>query len=168
MQCHVELAAHEVTDPRVKGAYEYWLKVRGDKPMPARSDIDPLDLKFCLGWTSLVEVIHEPSRRFRYRLDGSQLASLTGWDLTGRYLDEMQDAAYRELVLMIYSRVADTGAPMFIRNSEEWTDFGYLTESVTLPLSNDGVRVTGLLDVIIPKRRSMTQSPSVIARSNIR
>lgn len=168
MQCHVELSAHEVTDPRVRGAYEYWLSARGDKPMPSRSSIDPIDLKFCLGWTCLVEVIHETSRRFRYRIDGTQLASLTGWDLTGHYLDEMQDQAYRDLVLMIYNRVVDTKAPMFIRNSEEWTDFGYLTESVTLPLSNDGERVTGLLDVIIPKQRPMAQSPSVLARSNIR
>lgn len=168
MKCHVELAAHEVTDARVKGAYEYWLSARGGKRMPSRGNIDPIDLKFCLGWTCLVEVTHEPTRRFRYRIDGSQLASLTGWDLTGRYLDEMQDQAYRELVLMIYNRVVDTAAPLFIRNSEEWTDFGYLTESVTLPLSNDGSQVTGLLDIIIPKQRSIVPSPSVPSRSNIR
>jgi hypothetical protein len=157
MQCHVELSADEVADPRVRDAYQYWLRIRGHKPMPSRSDIDPIDLKFCLGWTCLVEVIHEPSRRFRYRLDGSQLASLTGWDLTGRYLDAIPDEAYRDFVGMIYNRVVDNKAPVFIRNSEEWTNFGYLTESVTLPLSNDGEQVTGLLDVILPKLRPIAR-----------
>jgi hypothetical protein len=164
MQCYVELSIDEVTDPQVRDAYAYWLKARGDELMPPRSRIDPIDLKFCLGWTCLVDVVHEPTRRFRYRIDGSQLASLTGWDLTGRYLDDLQDKAYRDLVLMIYNRVVDTRAPVFIRNSEEWRELGYIAESVTLPLSNDGERVTGLLDVIIPKRRPISENTSPVPK----
>ena len=58
--------------------------------MPARADIDPLDLAFCLGWICLVDVTGDAARpRFRFRLDGSRLTHLTGMDLTGRHADEL-------------------------------------------------------------------------------
>jgi hypothetical protein len=78
MKCYVELSVDTASDPQVRAAYEYWQHARGDKLMPGRKDIDPLDLKFCLGWLSLVDVLYEPARRFKYRLDGSKLTQLTG------------------------------------------------------------------------------------------
>jgi hypothetical protein len=162
MQFYVELSADTASDPQVLAAYEYWQHARRNKTMPGRKDIDPIDLKFCLGWLSLVDVLYKPARRFRYRLDGSQLTQLTGWDLTGRYLEEMKDEVYREFVSMIYNRVTDTGIPIFMRNFEEWKTLRYLTESVTLPLSDDGEKVTGLMDVIIPKRHALSQTAAPV------
>lgn len=136
MQFYAELSAGEITDPQVKAAYEYWQKVRGGRLMPSRGDIDPIDLKFCLGRTWLIDVVHEPVRRFKCRVDGTQLAHMTGWDLTGRYLDDIKDEVYRNFVRMIYNLVVDRKAPVFIRSAEEWADLGYVTESATLPPRN--------------------------------
>lgn len=140
-----------VTDPRILRVHDYWRAARGGKPMPARADIDPLDLVYCLGWICLVDVIDEGAgHRFRFRLDGSRLTQLTGMDLTGRYADEVGEAQYRDFVVAIYDRVVATKAPVFIANLAHWRDRGYRVEQVALPLSNDGVTVTGIMDVTLP------------------
>jgi anti-sigma factor ChrR (cupin superfamily) len=41
---------------------------------------------------------------------------------------------------------------VFISDHEEWKGYGVKVESVTLPLSNDGERVDGILDAIFPAR----------------
>jgi hypothetical protein len=117
MQCYVELLADEVTDPQVKAAYAYWLKARGDKPMPPRNVIDPIDLKFCLGWACLINVVHEPSRRFKYRV--GEPPSPRNWLGSHRPLPGRHEGQGMHFVLTIYNRVVDGKAPVFIRNSEE-------------------------------------------------
>ncbi|MEZ5832560.1 MAG: PAS domain-containing protein [Dongiaceae bacterium] len=140
-----------ITDPKLVRVHDYWQQARAGKPMPARNDIDPLDLRYCLGWVCLVDVVREPDRhRFRFRLDGSHIAHLTGMDLTGRHADELEDPPYRDLVTAVYDRVVATKAPVFIANIAHWRDRGYRVEQVAMPLSNDGETVTGLMDVTLP------------------
>jgi len=151
MLTRLQRTVETVTDPRILRVHDYWLNARSGKAMPSRADIDPLDLGFCLGWICLVDVTHGAARpRFRFRLDGSRLTHLTGTDLTGRYADELPDQEYRDFVVAIYDRVVATAAPVFIANDAHWSDRGYRVEQITLPLSNDGKVVTGLLDVTLP------------------
>src|SRR5512144_1342771 len=150
MLTHLERSAETITDPKVRQVYAYWLDARGDRSMPSRADIDPLDLRFCLGWVCLVDVVYDPDPRFRFRLDGSRLTNLTGMDLTGQYVDMLDGPAYRDFILAIYNRVVTTKEPVFIANMAQWSDRGYRVEQVTMPLSNDGVTVHGLMDVTIP------------------
>ena len=58
--------------------------------------------------------------RFRFRLDGSNLMLSTGFDMTGKFLEEMPDAEYRRFVTAIYQRVVETRAPVFVVNQEDW------------------------------------------------
>jgi hypothetical protein len=53
--------------------YEYWLgKGRGaGKAMPARADIDPLDIPALLANVFLIDVVPGNPRRFRFRLVGT-------------------------------------------------------------------------------------------------
>lgn len=55
--------------------------------MPARSDIDPIEIPGLFRHLILLEITHEPLR-FRVRLYGTSVAELRGRDLTGRYLYE--------------------------------------------------------------------------------
>lgn len=163
MQNYLELSPDSVTDSKVQRVYSYWQSARRGRPMPARADMDPIDLRFCLGWICLIDVVHGPVRRFRFRLDGTQLSYLTGYDLTNQYVDEFEDVAYAAFLSGIYNRAVDTLAPVFIANSEDWGQRGYLMQSATLPLSDDGLCVTGLMDVLIPtptliKRRHGAQT----------
>ena len=150
MPRYTELSAGEVTDAKVRQAYAYWQHACRGRRMPARADIDPLDLRFCLGWVCLIDVTDGPVRRFRFRLDGSHLVHLTGYDLTNRYVDEFADKEYADFLTAIYKRVVDTKAAVFIGDSEDWGNRGYLMQCATLPLSDDGERVTGLMDILMP------------------
>jgi hypothetical protein len=54
----------------------------------------------------LIDVEYTPCPRFRFRLDGSKLAELTGFDLTGKYSDQIESEKYRKLSSFVYGRVA--------------------------------------------------------------
>ena len=147
-----ELPAEAVTHPKVRRMYEYWMAKRAGRLMPSRSDIDPLDLPDCLGNLCLIEVTNDTPRRFRFRIDGTNLAELTGFDLTGKYVDQVPERGYRDLLVALYERVVLTGAPVFISDHEEWNGSGIQVLSVTLPLSSDGDCVDGILDAVLPAR----------------
>lgn len=147
-----ELAAEAITHPKIKRMHEYWLAKRAGRPMPSRTDIEVLELRDCLGNLCLLDVVEGEPRRFRFRVDGSNLANLTGFDLTGKFVDDVPEAAYRKFLIELYQRVAETRAPVFLANAAEWKGFGVQEVSVTLPLSSDGVTVDGILDAIFPTR----------------
>ena len=90
----------------------------------------------------------ETPARFRFRLDRSNLVLSTGFDMTGKFLEEMPDAEYRRFVAAIYQRVLETRAPVFVVNHEDWKGYDLQVESVTMPLSSDGARVDGILDAV--------------------
>jgi hypothetical protein len=150
MRLPIELSPATVSDDRVRRAFAYWDNMRRDRQMPARSEIDPLDLRFCLGWVCIVDVEYAPEPRFRFRLDGSKLVDLTGFDLTGKYIDQIESEEYRQLATMVYGTVVSTRKPLFLGNMEDWLERGFYMESVTLPLSDNGAYVTGLMEVICP------------------
>jgi len=84
----------------------YWLEKRGTRPLPARADLDPADIKDLLPQIILVRIEHDPLR-VRYTVVGTASAAAAGFDYTGRYLDDLHFdsevdtdwmAIYRELV----------------------------------------------------------------------
>lgn len=80
----VGLAFLDQCSAKIRRMFEYWDARRGDKPMPARQDIDPVgmprDLLPCI---LLTEVLTEPPW-LRYRLVGTAQAALRGRDATGQ------------------------------------------------------------------------------------
>ena len=146
------LSLETLTDERVRRAFAYWDNARHGRKMPKRSAIDPLDLRFCLGWICMVDILHESPRKYRYRLDGSHLASLTGFDLTGKYVDQIESDEYQRLAKFVYDRVVDAREPLFLGSMEDWLERGFYMESVTLPLSDDGETVTSLMEVVCPAK----------------
>jgi len=155
MRPPIELTLEATSDSRVRQVHAYWDRVRRDRLMPSRSDIDPLDLRSCLGWICMIEVTHGSPIGFRYRLDGSKLVEITGFDLTGKTVEQIQSDDYRQLANMVYGRVVSTKTPLFLGNMEDWLERGFYMESVTLPLSDDGELVTGLMDVVCPAKTLM-------------
>jgi hypothetical protein len=147
-----ELTADAVTHPKIRRMHEYWLAKCAGRPMPSRADIDPLDLRDCLGNLCLLDVVGDAPHRFRFRVDGSNLAALSGFELTGKFVEDMPDPDYRDFVLALYERVVAEKVPIFLAVAAEWKGCGIEEISVTLPLSNDGVTVDGILDAVFPVR----------------
>jgi hypothetical protein len=83
----------------------YWQSKITAGAVPHRRDIDPADLKSLLPWLMIVEIEADPFRVL-YRLVGTKVVQMNGVELTGRYLDELEDdganftqqgiAAYRQ------------------------------------------------------------------------
>jgi hypothetical protein len=145
-----EFTADTIDHAKVKRMHDYWLAKRGQLAMPRRSDIDPLELRDCLGNLCLLDVTRDQPPRFKFRLDGSVVALATGFDLTGKFVDEVPDAAYRDFMAAIYRRVVESKAPLFLVNEEDWKGYPIRVTSVTLPLSSDGETVDAILDAVFP------------------
>jgi len=145
-----EFTADTIEHPKVKRMHDYWLAKRAGRAMPSRSDVDPLELRDCLGNLCLLDVTRDTPPRFKFRLDGSVVALATGFDLTGKFVDEVPDVTYRDFMAAIYRRVAETRAPLFLINEEDWKGYNIWVTSVTLPLSSDGDTVDAILDAVFP------------------
>ena len=134
----------DVHDPLLKRLLAYWLEKRGDRAMPARADIDPLEMRFILGSLILVEVHHEP-RRFRIRLHGTDLARRAGYELTGKMLDELPISEFRQFVEGSFAAAVETRIPRSGVRDRLMDGRIYRYEALILPLSSDGGAVDMLL-----------------------
>jgi hypothetical protein len=96
---------------RLKPLLTYWLEKRGSHLMPARADIDPLDLRGMLDWISLVE-IRPTEPRFFFRVAGGKISNVVGTQ-NGADLSVLRSPTYRESVERHWQLVADSGEPRF-------------------------------------------------------
>jgi hypothetical protein len=69
-------------------AFRYWNSIRDGRDMPARTDLDPLDIPQLLPSIILLDVLHEP-RDFRYRLVGTRWVWHFDRDDTGRLMSDL-------------------------------------------------------------------------------
>lgn len=138
----------DLHDPRLKRLYDYWRGCCAAATMPTRAAIDPLDFRYILGYVTLVEVELQP-RRYRFRLDGSILAMLSGMDYTGKYLDELGLPDYIDFVAASYDRVVDHQRPYAYRKQGAFDTKTFDEETLILPLGRPD-RVEHLMVAVIP------------------
>lgn len=77
--------ASDICDQRLVDLLRYWQDLRARSPggdLPSVPAIDPLPLRFILGWLMIVDPV-DGGADFRYRLYGSAIAEVMGRDLTG-------------------------------------------------------------------------------------
>jgi hypothetical protein len=133
-----------IQHPDLRTLYDYWDQRRRGRRWPARADINPVDLKFALGNLTLVDVHHDPLR-FKFRLSGTLFAQRVGMDLTGKWVDEIPDEAYRNEVIERYRQVVDTGQPQVTLSERDFDGQPRKFEILRLPLSDDDKIVNMLL-----------------------
>ena len=134
--------------PNLRRFYDYWLGKRGDRRMPARRDIDPLDFPYVLGNLMLIDVLREPLR-FRVRLHGSNVVARMHYDMTGKFLDEVPRPEWRAYILDRCRGLATRGEPLLLTNDlllDAWTS---RYEALWLPFADDGERVDLLVCAMI-------------------
>ncbi len=132
-----------ISEPVLRPVLDYWDSKRGARAMPARLDIEPLELKPYLRHLFLIEPL--PGDDFRYRLVGSEITERYGRNSTGKTVREI----YAELpavadwltgmLLAVTTRkrpVLASGSLRAIRKEHVFS------ESLHLPLSDDGTNVT--------------------------
>ncbi|WP_169789523.1 PAS domain-containing protein, partial [Skermanella aerolata] len=88
---------------RIRQGFSYWQGLRRGRLMPARRDVDPLDIGALLPNVVLLDVIHQPAKEqdqgssagldFRFRLVGTDVAARSARDYTGRRLADIPHMA---------------------------------------------------------------------------
>jgi hypothetical protein len=75
----------------VRNLHTWWEAARGDDDVPDRCDLRPDEIKRLLPFMFIADAEHDPFR-VRYRLVGTKAVEVTGFDITGHYLDELLSA----------------------------------------------------------------------------
>ncbi len=132
------------TDPNLRKLLDYWVSKRGGRDFPSRTDIDPNEFRYALGWIMLVDVAYEPLR-FHFRLFGSELAARTNFDMTGKDLSELPDAKFRAHTVQAWEETIATRRPTSAKFLGMLKDRLVQYESLRLPLSSDGRSIDMLL-----------------------
>lgn len=125
----------------------YWTDKRGERSMPLRGDIDPLELKKHLASLFLLDVI-ESGRDFRYRLVGTAITDMNERNVTGTTIrSEYTCPITLRYVDAVLGTVVSERQPRFTHGSVFWRpekdhrrfEAGYF------PISADGTSVDMIL-----------------------
>lgn len=131
----------------VRELHDFWNGRRGVKDLPHRADIDPAEIKALLPNLLIVDFEPDPFR-VRYRLVGTKVVAASGYDFTGRYLDEMNLASGGEAWTSHYRTVRESRRPLFGAvelPTAEGPRFSY--EFGIFPITTDGVSANQCLDI---------------------
>jgi hypothetical protein len=132
-------------DPRLHDFIGYWQSKRRAGRLPARADIDPLELEPFMGEMFMLDVIGEP-KRFRYRLVGTKIVAAVGRDSTGKFQEEAYALGHAEENNALYRKICATGKPLRNFGQINWVDRAFLKyEIANLPLADDGATVNIIL-----------------------
>ena len=136
-------------DPVLGTALAYWIEKRGDRRMPSRRDIDPIEIpRKTLPNLQIIDVINGGAR-FRYRLVGTATVEAYGEDFTGRYPDEIFPADLRDFIHGIYRQVSVWKAPLFLSNRYVTAKgFELASQRIYMPLSDDNAEAHHILGVL--------------------
>ena len=127
---------------------EYWRARSGGTRLPARRDIDPVDLPRHLSTILLIDGCGSEGipRRFRFRLIGTGLSRLMPKDPTSRPLDEVLDGAEMAAVGALLTPVVEDGAEAMVSGRLVWAGGWSLpADWLFLPLAADGRTVDMIL-----------------------
>ncbi len=136
--------ATKLTSRKVEQFHQYWRGKCANGVLPSRVAIDPTEIPRFLRHLVLAEIEPEPMR-IRYRLVGTGVVEVDGFDYTNRYLDEC-NFAVEPLLLQCYRRLIATHAPVFAYyewSKSDWRRPGAVGVSETgfFPLSSDGATI---------------------------
>jgi hypothetical protein len=102
-------------DERLARLLAYWVSRCSPSELPPVAAIDPLELKFLLGWLMIMEPV-EGGADYRYRLYGSYVADAFGRDLTGQRIGQSFPDISR-FVISIYQQLLRNRRPILTRHT---------------------------------------------------
>jgi hypothetical protein len=145
--------ASDMEAPPLATLIEYWWSLRVDDALPRADRIDPLGMRRALGYVMLVDAV-ESGRDFRYRLYGSAVAAVSGFDMTGRLLSEHAASAYiLEFSLALYRATIQRRRPVFCHYAPAGTLLTAQWHRVALPMTDRSGAVVRLLAGAVPLAR---------------
>jgi hypothetical protein len=132
---------------RVQRLVDYWHRKRGDRVMAARADIEPAEIKPLLPYLIIADVFADPVR-VRYRLAGTAVCDAFGYNIAGRWLEDLDVNGGVPFWIEQYGRMVASRAPIFgqARGMLAGAEL-FRADWALLPLSSDGLRVDQCLEM---------------------
>jgi len=138
----------QIESRQIRQLFLYWQsKCGSDGRIPRRADVDPAEIPRLVPNILIVDVEYNPFR-VRYRLVGTKVVQATGFEITGKYLDEIVLADDEGPFLESYQTCCATRAPILTRikwHLDAETTGEY--DACFLPLSEDGETVNKVLSM---------------------
>lgn len=147
------------TDDALLQLYRYWVSKCGTRLFPSRADIDPVEFRFALGKVSLVYILSNP-RRFRYGIVSTTLTDRLGYEMTGKFVEDIPEDDVRKYVTDLYSRAIQTRVPMYEKSLRFFHDQSWNHEVLVLPFSSNGDEI----DLLMIYRVTNKPKPSFMPR----
>ena len=136
--------------PQLRFLHGYWTELAGTRSMPRASEIDPLGMRPALGYIMLIDPV-PGGVDFRYRLYGSRIAAVSGFDVTGRRVSEHPASPYIiAFTLALYRAAVARAVPLFAEHGPPATLHTASWHRVILPLAGAAGEVARLLVGIVP------------------
>jgi len=136
-------------DPILGGVLAHWLALRADRQMPRRADIIPRHITRLLPHLQMIDVVPNGSdggNRFRHRLIGTKITSVTGCDYTGKYFDEVLSGVRLRNALDVLRWIVSHQRPVFLRmHFRTLADTDLVVNRIYLPLSDNDADVNVIL-----------------------
>jgi hypothetical protein len=140
----IDMDMIHTTSPLLRRLHRDWQSWRRGREFPARRDFKPEDIAYLLGWINLLEVQQNPIR-FKFRLHGSEIVRLLGYDLTGKFVDENPRPQHRERVIELSLKPLAQRGPTSTFENVVLDDRFFRCETLQLPLSDDGRAINMLI-----------------------
>lgn len=131
----------------------HWSSLADVSRLPSFRQIDPLDLRPALGYVILLDVIGG-GHDFRYRLYGSTIGSVSGFDMTGKLVSEFPASIYvTEFSVAVGRAAVRRRRPVYTVRRPVGAQDTSLWERLVLPLVGEGNEVVRLLVGATPLSR---------------
>lgn len=128
----------------------HWLGLRDAAGRVAPEQIDPFALKPALGYILLIDVL-EDGEDFRYRLYGSEIARVAGFDMTGKRTSEMVTGSLASTFYIAgYRALLQRREPLFTWHEMPMQITINSWDRIVLPLSDADGRITRILTCNMP------------------
>ncbi len=122
----------------------FWHESRGEESLPPVSALDPLRIQPALGRVSVVEPV-ENGRDFRYRLFGTIMAAVSGFDHTGKLLSDHPSSTHVvTFTLAVYRAALIRQAPV-LSSYAPVARYAAAWERLMLPFAASDGSVTRIL-----------------------
>lgn len=128
----------------------YWQSLRDAKGHVSPDKIDPFALKPALGYILLLDVL-EDGLDYRYRLYGSEIARVSGFDMTGKHTSQMVTGPLAStFYIATYRAMLKRGEPLFTWHEMPMQITINNWDRIVLPLTEADGRVSRIITCNMP------------------
>ena len=139
-------------DDKLLHVYRYWDAKRKSGLLPARRDIDIVELRPVVGTTHIIDVASKDPGKYKFRLYGTGVRQVEQKLPSQFLLESLKSRAYRDALKEDYSAVVFSGSPAYHQVVAMLDYVTYSYSRLILPLAEDG-REVNMLMVCINARK---------------